>query len=131
MPVNRRMGPESAATRSVPMDATANHNEQARREAVEFGERLRSLEAEKLTERMARPADAAGAGPLGIAMAITYIGYLLGFETTLGLRGGHKDVRLLVESWLRQLEPVRARAKAISAQPVRAACALNERRHRP
>jgi AcrR family transcriptional regulator len=95
--------------------ALANHNEQVRRETVEFGERLRRLEAEQLAHRIAPSADAAAAGPLGVVMAITYIGYLLGFEATLGLRGGHKDVRLLVESWLRQLEPTGTRPKAVSA----------------
>jgi AcrR family transcriptional regulator len=95
--------------------ALANHNEQVRRETVEFGERLRRLEAEQLADRIAPSAAAAAAGPLGVVMAITYIGYLLGFEATLGLRGGHKDVRLLVESWLRQLEPAGARPKAVSA----------------
>lgn len=95
--------------------ALANHNEEVRRETVEFGERLRRLEAEQLTDRVAPSADAATAGPLGVVMAITYIGYLLGFEATLGIRGGHKDVRLLVESWLRQLEPVGARPKTVSA----------------
>lgn len=95
--------------------ALANHNDQIRRETVEFGERLRRIEADGLAHRMESSADTAAAGPLGIVMAITYIGYLLGFEAALGLRGGHRDVRLLVESWLRQLEPAGSRPKAVSA----------------
>lgn len=92
--------------------ALANHNEQVRRETIEFGERARRLEADRLSDRIEQSAD--GAGPLGVVMAITYIGYLLGFEATLGIRGGHKEARLLVESWLRQLEPVGTRPKVAS-----------------
>jgi len=95
--------------------ALANHNEQIRRETVEFGERLRRLEGERLAHRIDDCGDAAAGGPLGIVMAITYIGYLLGFESTLGLQGGHRDVRLLVEAWLRRLEPAGTRPKAVSA----------------
>jgi AcrR family transcriptional regulator len=102
---------------SDPIDATitmeylalANHNEQIRRETIEFGERVRRLEVDKMAERIQQSSDASS--PFAVIMALTYIAHFLGFEATLGLRGGHKDIRLLVEGWLRQLEPVGARGK--------------------
>lgn len=110
-------------TSSDPLDAAltmeylalANHNELVRLETIEFGERLRRLEVDKLTAHVARTApNDEVESPLAVILAMTYIGHLLGFEATLGIRGGHKEVRGLVESWLRQLEPIGARAKALN-----------------
>jgi AcrR family transcriptional regulator len=91
--------------------ALANHNEAIRLETIEFGERIRRLEVDKLTDRIQQNSSGPGdASPFAVVMAITYIAHLLGFEATLGLRGGHKDIRSFVESWLRRLEPAGARA---------------------
>ena len=95
--------------------ALANHNEMIRLETIEFGERVRRMEVDKLAERISQASpDPQAASPFAVIMAITYIAHLLGFEATLGLRGGHRETRVLVEWCLRQLEPSGARAKAMS-----------------
>jgi AcrR family transcriptional regulator len=81
--------------------ALANHNELIRLETIEFGERLRRMQVDKLVAR-----DHEAITPMAIIMALTYVGHLLGFEATLGIRGGHKETRTLMEWCLRQLEPV-------------------------
>jgi AcrR family transcriptional regulator len=92
--------------------ALANHNEVIRLETIEFGERLRRIEVDKLGDRIRKSAsDSAPLTPFAIIMAINYIGHLMGFEAAVGLRGGHRDTRLLVEWCLRQLEPAGAPAK--------------------
>ena len=94
--------------------ALANHNEMIRLETIEFGERIRRMEVDKLAERICRTSpDPQAASPFAVIMAITYVAHLLGFEATLGLRGGHKETRVLVEWCLRQFEPSGARAKAM------------------
>jgi AcrR family transcriptional regulator len=94
--------------------ALANHNEMIRLETIEFGERIRRMEVDKLAERIGQTSpDPQAASPFAVIMAITYVAHLLGFEATLGLRGGHKETRVLVEWCLRQLEPSGARAKAM------------------
>jgi hypothetical protein len=50
--------------------------------------------------------------PIAVIVALSYVAHFLGFEATLGLRGGHKDIRLLVEAWLRRLEPISPRGKS-------------------
>lgn len=98
--------------------ALANHNEAIRLETIEFGERMRRIEADALAERITRTApDADAFTPLGVTMAITYVAHLLGFEASLGLRGGHREVRQLMEWCLRQLEPVRLRANGKLGAP--------------
>jgi AcrR family transcriptional regulator len=87
--------------------ALANHNELIRLETIEFGERLRRMQVDQLLSHTGRQApDEDACTPIALVMAITYIGHLLGFEATLGIRGGHKDLRTLVEWCLRKLEPV-------------------------
>ncbi|GGB91075.1 TetR family transcriptional regulator [Novosphingobium endophyticum] len=86
--------------------ALANHNEAIRRETIAFGEKMRALQVERLGDGIgaALPEDAPDS-PLGLIMALTYVSHLMGFEATLGLRGGHRDVRQLAEWALRGLEP--------------------------
>jgi len=109
-------------TSSDPMDAAltmeylalANHNDLIRLETIEFGERLRRLEVDKLAERIRQASpDPQVVSPFAVIMAITYVAHLLGFEATLGLRGGHRETRVLVEWCLRQIEPAGARAKTM------------------
>jgi len=90
--------------------ALSNHNEAIRRETIEFGERMRRLGVDNIAERMTDTSPEPNAvSAFGVVMAITYIAHLLGFESALGLRGGHREVRTLVEWTLRQLEPIGTR----------------------
>lgn len=92
--------------------ALSNHNELIRRETIEFGERSRRIGLDKVAERLEQTTpDDESVAPIGVITAITYIVHLIGFEATLGLRGGHKEVRVLVEWCLRQLEPLGTRVK--------------------
>jgi AcrR family transcriptional regulator len=92
--------------------ALSNHNELIRRETIEFGERSRRIGLDKVAERLEQTTpDEESVVPIGLVTAITYIVHLIGFEATLGLRGGHKEVRVLVEWCLRQLEPLGTRVK--------------------
>jgi AcrR family transcriptional regulator len=92
--------------------ALSNHNELIRRETIEFGERSRRIGLDKVAERLEHTTpDEESVAPIGVITAITYIVHLIGFEATLGLRGGHKEVRVLVEWCLRQLEPLGTRVK--------------------
>lgn len=84
--------------------ALANHNEPIRRETVAFGEELRAMEVGALSSAVATPPGAPDS-PLGLVMALTWIAHLMGFEATIGLRGGHREVRQLAEWALRQVEP--------------------------
>lgn len=87
--------------------ALANHNEAIRRETVAFGEEVRAMEAGKLApEAGSALPEGAPASPIGLVMALTWVSHLMGFEATLGLRGGHREVRQLAEWALRQVEPV-------------------------
>lgn len=84
--------------------ALANHNAAIRRETVAFGEELRAMEIAGLDLEAALPAGAP-VHPLGFVMALTWMTHLMGFEATLGLRGGHREARALAEWALRQMEP--------------------------
>lgn len=86
--------------------ALANHNPAIRLETIQFGERIRRLEVDRLADRIAQFSTSSPAlNPFAVVMAITYIGHLMGLESAVGLRGGHKETRMLVEWCLRQLEP--------------------------
>lgn len=89
--------------------ALANHNEAIRRETIAFGERSRRIGLDRIGVELAGTAPEPAVSAFGVVMSLNYIAHLLGFETTLGLRGGHRDVRALIEWALRQLEPVGAR----------------------
>lgn len=100
--------------------ALANHNELIRLETIECGERLRRLEVDKLGGRIIQTsATSPAVSPFAIIMAMTYVGHLLGFEATLGLRGGHRETRMLVEWCLRQLEPGGQTAEGSNLLPAR------------
>jgi AcrR family transcriptional regulator len=86
--------------------ALANHNETIRLEMIQFGERLRRIEVDRLTDRIRKVSPNSALTPFAVVMAITYIGHLMGMESAVGLRGGHRETRMLVEWCLRQLEPV-------------------------
>lgn len=85
--------------------ALANHNEQIRIETIEFGEQIRRLEAAQRYGNFKPAGNAEIVTPYALIVSLTYIARLLGFEATLGIRGGHKETRRLVEWALRQFEP--------------------------
>jgi AcrR family transcriptional regulator len=114
----RTLGDPFDAALTMEYLALANHNEPIRLETIEFGERLRRLQVEGLRERIDLPSEELT--PLAIVMAITYIGHLLGFEATLGIRGGHKDIRVLMEWCLRKLEPISGRESGRVTAPAEA-----------
>jgi AcrR family transcriptional regulator len=89
--------------------ALANHNQAIRLETIEFGERLRRIEVDKLADRIRKIGP--DLSPFAVVMAITYIGHLIGLESAVGLRGGHRETRMLVEWCLRQLEPAGSATK--------------------
>jgi AcrR family transcriptional regulator len=101
------------AALSVEYLALANHNELIRRETIEFGDRLRRLKVEALAEHLAPGSpDPDAVTPAGMIVALGFVAHLLGAESALGVRSGHRDVRMLVEWCLRQLEPNGARGRA-------------------
>ena len=92
--------------------ALANHNAAIRLETIQFGERLRRIEADRLAERVdASHGEKPVATPLAVITTLMYVAHVLGFESAIGIRAGHKDVRALVEWSLRQLEPANSRLK--------------------
>jgi AcrR family transcriptional regulator len=92
--------------------ALANHNELIRREAIDFTARMRGLKDDAMAERIeAASPDPEAVTPLGLITALGFIAHLLAFEGALGIRTGHKDVRMLAEWGLRQFEPNGARPR--------------------
>jgi AcrR family transcriptional regulator len=92
--------------------ALANHNDLIRREAIEFTARLRGLKDSAVAERLqAASPDPEVVTPLGMITALGYVAHLLAFEGALGIRTGHKDVRMLAEWGLRMFEGNGARPK--------------------
>jgi hypothetical protein len=62
--------------------------------------------AERLSQRLREASpDPTVFTPFGIIVAISMIGNVLGFESALGISGGHRETQNIVEWCLRQLEP--------------------------
>ena len=80
------------AALSLEYMALSNHNELVRAETIAFGERMRRIVADRLSERLRRaPGDDKGVfTPFGITLSLTSLGGLLGFESALGISGGHR-----------------------------------------
>lgn len=95
--------------------AMANHNASIRLETIQFGELLRQTEAGKLLE-LSYDGDIKGnvISPMALFTTLMWVAHTLGFESTIGIRAGHKDVRALVEWALRQFEPVKSRLKVLA-----------------
>lgn len=86
--------------------AMANHNEAIRAETVEFGEHIRRIGlAEAAAQIDATPMGREMFSPFAVTQAIAAIGSTVGLETTLGIEGGHRETRAMVEWWLNRLEP--------------------------
>ena len=94
------------AALSLEYMALSNHNELVRAETIAFGERMRRIVADRLSERLRRaPADDKGVfTPFGITLILTSLGGLLGFESALGISGGHEEINVIVDWVLRRLE---------------------------
>jgi AcrR family transcriptional regulator len=96
----------SDAALSLEYIAMSNHNPIIRAETMSFGERIRRLVAERLSERLRRISlDPAVFTPFGITLALTSMGSILGFESALGLSGGHREVEAIMHWCLQLLEP--------------------------
>jgi AcrR family transcriptional regulator len=97
--------PPNAAL-SIEYVAVANHNDRVRAEITAYGERMRRMVVEGLSRRpwheVALPEVFT---PLAITTALSCIAHILGFDAVLGISGGHKETRALVEWCLGQLEP--------------------------
>jgi AcrR family transcriptional regulator len=92
--------------------ALANHNEAIRREAIELTGRMRVLKDHAVAERLeAASPDPEAVTPLGLITALGYVAHLLAFEGALGIRSGHKEVRMVTEWALRQFEANGVRPK--------------------
>jgi AcrR family transcriptional regulator len=108
------------AALSLEYIALSNHNRLVRAETIEFGERIRRVVAEKLSQRLREASpDPTVFTPFGIIVAISMIGNVLGFESALGISGGHRETQNIVEWCLRQLEPDIAAASPAIRRPSR------------
>lgn len=87
--------------------ALSNHNELIRAETVAFGEHLRQtgLEHLGLVTQAAGGLGAAALSPLALTTAIRSVASVIGMESALGISGGHRETRALLEWCIDRLEP--------------------------
>jgi hypothetical protein len=84
----------------------ANHSEPIRERTVAFGEKVRKLGLDRLEKLFRRPQLGGDVvSPFPVTMAISSVGSVLGLETAIGIAGGHKETRALIEWCIDQLEP--------------------------
>lgn len=89
--------------------ALSNHNALIRAETVEFGEVLRRLVADRLPQQIGQATpDPTLFTPFAISATLANIGAILGLETTVGIAGGHAEIKAMVGWCLRHLEPATA-----------------------
>jgi AcrR family transcriptional regulator len=94
------------AALSIEYMALSNHNPLIRAETVAFGELVRGLVAERLTARLREASpDPDTFSPLGVTVGLTLMGGILGFESALGLSGGHAETEGIIRWALSRLEP--------------------------
>ena len=85
--------------------ALSNHNQVIRAETAAFGERMRRFVAERLAERLGPAAfDHEAVTALGITGSLVSIAAILGFESAMGIEGGHAETQALVRWLVRELE---------------------------
>ena len=85
--------------------ALSNHNQIIRAETAAFGERMRRFVAEKLSRRLGRAAfDQEAVTALGVTGSLVSIAAILGFESAMGIEGGHAETQALVRRFIGELE---------------------------
>jgi AcrR family transcriptional regulator len=85
--------------------ALANHNQAIRAETVAFGERIRRMGLEGIARNLGQSDGAPEAAtPLALGIAVSALGMNLGMEATLGITGGHAELKALIQWCLDQLE---------------------------
>jgi AcrR family transcriptional regulator len=85
--------------------ALSNHNKLIRAETIAFGEQMRRLVANSLSDRVPRAgSEARMFSALGITLSVTSLGGLLGIESALGISGGHGEIKKIADWFLQQLE---------------------------
>jgi len=100
------------ASLSLEYMAMSNHNAVIRAETIAFGERIRQVVADRLRSRLeAASPDPDVFTPMGVAVSVFLMGGIFGFESALGLAGGHREVEAIVAWGLRQFEPENAPAE--------------------
>ena len=100
---------------SLEFMAMCNHNQVIRTEKIAFGERVRRLVADRLSERLQHVTPDSGVfTPYAISMALASIGGILTFEDAVGISGGHRETRALVEWCLDHLEPESASVEEVA-----------------
>lgn len=96
--------------------ALSNHNEIIRAETIRFGEFMRRVIAEKLSERLdAKTSEAAVFTPMALSRALNNLGAIMGLESALGISGGHEDLKDLVGWCLQQFEEAPQRISSFAA----------------
>jgi len=114
------------AALSLEYIALSNHNRLVRAETIEFGERIRRVVVDKLSQRLREASpDPTVFTPFGIIVAISMIGNILGFESALGISGGHQETKNIVEWCLRRMEPDMAPSAGIRELSSRETKTLN------
>jgi AcrR family transcriptional regulator len=94
------------AALSLEYIAMSNHNELIRAETIRGGEGLRRLVVDKLSDRLRQASPNPNVyRPFGITVGLTILGGILGFESALGLSGGHEELEDIIQEFLRMLEP--------------------------
>lgn len=94
------------AALSLEYIALSNHNPMIRAETIAFGEQIRSIVADKMSAQLGKvEPDRQVFTPLGITVGINLMGGILGFESAMGISGGHREVQTIVEWFLNRLEP--------------------------
>jgi AcrR family transcriptional regulator len=94
------------ATLNMEYLALANHNEAVRQHTAAFGEEVRRLGLDVLERKLALQSDDRGAiSALGIIVAITSVGSIIGLENAIGISGGHRETHALLSWCLDQIEP--------------------------
>jgi AcrR family transcriptional regulator len=105
----------SDAALSLEYIAMSNHSEVIRAETVAFGEQIRRLVAQRLSGTLQRVSpDPSVFTPAGITLALTSLASMLGFESSLGLSGGHREAAAIMQWFLQRLEPAAATTAAPS-----------------
>lgn len=86
--------------------AMSNHHEATRARTIAFGEEVRRLGLNRFADKLALPATGKDVvTPFPVTMALSAIGSVIGLEATIGIHGGHAELRALIEWCIDQLEP--------------------------